>query len=261
MPATDRAISILEYLARNAGGLPLSEISERLAIPRSATHRLLADLKEEGYVRQDYDGGNYSLTAKLVALGFSYLAAAEFTNDIQPIVDKLAQVTGELVALAVIDTGRLIRIAKAQGARRGLLYNPDEGSEVYLAATSNGHAWLSCLSGEEALQLVARQGFNRDGYGPNSPKSIKELLALIKAAKKLGYAKIFETYEAGTSAVAVPIFRPGTSIPIGTISAAGPSIRMTSDYMDRIAPIVAASAAEIARAGEHSLIFAQAEHR
>lgn len=259
MSGPDRAISILEILAKNPDGMALKDISDRLSIPRSATHRLLADLREEGYVRQDYEGGSYRLTAKIVALGFTYLANAGVTNEIQPIIDRLAEATGELVTLAVIDSGRLIRLAKAQGAKRGLLYNPDEGSEVYLAATSNGHAWLSCLPEDEVLQLVARQGFNREGYGPNAPKTIKDLLKLVAAAKRAGYAKIFETYEAGTSAVAAPILRAGTTIPIGTLSVAGPSIRVTSSYLDRIAPILLASAKEIADAGSGSPIFAQAE--
>ena len=255
----DRALAIVELLSRHAAGLPLMSIADSLAIPRSATHRLLADLKDEGYVRQDYDGGAYRLTAKIVALGFSYLAAAGFTSRVQPLLDQLADRTGELVTLAVIDSGRLIRLAKSQGAKRGLLYNPDEGAEVYLAATSNGHAWLSCLDEEDALQLVARQGLRRDGYGPNAPRSLRDLAAYLEAARRLGYAKIFETYEAGTSAVAAPIFRPGSNLPIGTLSVAGPVIRMTNEALDRIAPILQDTAASIGAAGADLAIFAQAE--
>ncbi|GGF50829.1 transcriptional regulator [Aliidongia dinghuensis] len=243
----------------HAGGTPLAEISDSLGIPRSATHRLLADLREEGFVRQDFDGGAYKLTAKIVSLGLTYLSAAGAATTVLPLVEELAEATGELVVLAAIDGERLLRIAKAQGAKRGLLYNPDEGSEVYLPATSNGHAWLSCLSEEAALQLVARQGFNREGYGPNAPKTIRELMTLVRQARKLGYAKIFETYEAGTSAVAAPIVRPDTKSPIGTISVAGPSLRMTDAQLDRIAPRLIETARKIAEAGASLPIFPQHE--
>ncbi|CAO3440802.1 IclR family transcriptional regulator [Azospirillum endophyticum] len=255
----DRAVAIIDLLSRHAAGLPLMAVADTLAIPRSATHRLLADLKDEGYVRQDHEGGAYRLTAKIVALGFSYLAAAGVTNRIQPLLDDLAERTGELVTLAVVDSGRLIRLAKAQGAKRGLLYNPDEGPEVYLAATSNGHAWLSCLDEDEVMQLVARQGLKREGFGPNAPKSMRHLLDFVAIAKRCGYAKIFETYESGTSAIAVPIFRPGTDTPIGTLSVAGPVIRMTDDAMDRIVPTLRNTAAAIAEAGSELAIFAHAE--
>ena len=45
MHTPDRAISIVELLSKNALGLPLSAIADELSIPRSATHRLLADLQ------------------------------------------------------------------------------------------------------------------------------------------------------------------------------------------------------------------------
>jgi IclR family acetate operon transcriptional repressor len=255
----DRALGILEFLTGHAGGAPLAEISDRLGIPRSATHRLLADLREEGFVRQDFDGGAYRLTVKIVSLGLTYLAATGATTAVLPLVEELAGATGELVVLTAIDGRRLLRIAKVQGAKRGLLYNPDEGSEVYLAATSNGHAWLSCLSEERALQLVARQGFNREGYGPNAPKTIKELMTMVRQARKLGYAKIFEAYEAGTSAVAAPIVRPDTKSPIGTISVAGPSFRMTDEQLERFAPLLIDTARKIANAGASLPIFPQHE--
>ncbi|WP_248313515.1 IclR family transcriptional regulator [Bosea sp. F3-2] len=235
-------------------------IADTLAIPRSATHRLLADLKDEGYIRQEFDGGAYRLTAKIVALGFSHLASAGVTTRIQPLLDRLADRTGELVTLAVIHEEKLIRVAKAQGARRGLLYNPDEGAEVYLAATSNGHAWLSCLEEDEVLQLVARQGVKRDGYGPNAPRTMRALLSFVETARELGYAKIFETYEPGTSAIAVAAFSERSKRPIGTISVAGPVIRMTSAAMDYILPALRETAAAIAEAGAGLPIFAEPVH-
>ena len=47
MPSTrDRALLIVELLVPEVRGLPMSDIADRLGIPRTATHRLLADLKE-----------------------------------------------------------------------------------------------------------------------------------------------------------------------------------------------------------------------
>jgi IclR family acetate operon transcriptional repressor len=251
----DRVLSIVELLAKSPTGMPLSEVADSLAIPRSATHRLLGDLREDGYVRQDREGGSYALTAKIVSLGFAYLGAAGVSDKIQPILDRLAEETGEVVVLAAIDSGRLVRIAKAIGARRGLLYNPNEGSDVYLATTSNGHAWLSCLSEEEALHLVAKQGFSRDVDGPNAPRTIRGLLTLLAAARKRGFAKVFETFEAGTAAMAAPIRSPHSGKPIGTLSIAGPMVRMTDETMERFSSTLIASAAAIGEAASDSPIF------
>ena len=45
MPSSrDRALLIVELLVPEVRGLPMSDIADRLGIPRTATHRLLADL-------------------------------------------------------------------------------------------------------------------------------------------------------------------------------------------------------------------------
>src|SRR5689334_10121095 len=59
---TERTLAILEYLATQMEGTPLALISAELDIPRSACHRLLADLKQCGYVRQLREHGDYVLT-------------------------------------------------------------------------------------------------------------------------------------------------------------------------------------------------------
>lgn len=68
----ERTLATLELLACQVEGLSLSTIAERLAMPRSATHRLLADLVRCGYVQQPYSHGNYRLTPRLAAIGAEY---------------------------------------------------------------------------------------------------------------------------------------------------------------------------------------------
>ena len=46
---------------------------------------------------------------------------------------------------------------------RGLRYDPDMGLSVRLSCSAAGHAWLSTLDDEVAVQKVARQGFERTG--------------------------------------------------------------------------------------------------
>lgn len=97
-------------------GLQLYEVAERLGIPRSATHRLLPSLSEHGYVSQDRLQGTYQLTAKIASLAFTYLSRSGITDFAQPVLDRLATESGELVRLAVISGQELIWVAKAQGS-------------------------------------------------------------------------------------------------------------------------------------------------
>lgn len=244
----DRAISILELLVKHPEGLPLIAIADGLDIPRGATHRVLADLKDGGYVRQDRDGDPYRMTAKIVSLGFAFLAGNGITDIAQPILDRLAEKTGELARLAIIDGDDLRWVAKAQGAQRGLRYDPDDGAEVHLAAAANGHAWLSCLSDDKALELVAKQGLNPEAYGPGAPRTFQDLLARVGRVRERGYATVVDAYEQGTSAIAAPIRSPSTKEPVATLSVAGPSVRMTEARMLEMAPIILATAQEMAAA-------------
>jgi IclR family acetate operon transcriptional repressor len=253
--ARDRALAILELLAHNPRGLPLTEVADRLAVPRSATHRVLADLKDSGHVRQLREGGDYVLTAKIVSIALAYLEGNGITDIAQPILDELAAESGELVRLAVIDGERLTWVAKAQGARHGLRYDPDAGLEVYLAATANGYAWLSCLSDDAALELVAKQGFKREGFGPTAPRTLTELMVHVHRARERGYGVVHEGYEVGTSAIAAAIRKSPSSDPIGTISIAGPSARMTAARMEELAPRLIASAKALAAASGGSALF------
>ena len=48
----DRGLEILELLAAHPDGMPLGLIADALDMPKSACHRLLAELIARGYVRQ-----------------------------------------------------------------------------------------------------------------------------------------------------------------------------------------------------------------
>ncbi|SAL58055.1 IclR family transcriptional regulator [Caballeronia turbans] len=252
----DRALAIVELLAHNVHGLPMSEVGDRLGIPRTAAHRVLADLKESGYVKQDPNSSQYMLTVKLASLGLSYLAATGITDAAQPLLDDLAQVSGELVRLAVVEGDDLIWVAKAQGARTGLRYDPDAGLEIYLPATANGLAFLAAVDEDRALALVSRQGMDRAReMGPGAPQTLRALMEQIAQTKARGFAVVFDAYEAGTSAVAAAIRIDEKSEPIGTVSIAGPSIRMTRERMDAFGPKVLQCAEALALASRSSPMF------
>lgn len=255
MSSRDRALSIVELLARNADGLHLSDIAERLGLPRSGTHRLLNDLRENGYVRQEHDRGIYTLTVKLASLSLVHQVGTGMVDLVLPILDSVAEQTGELAMLSIVEDERLMRVAKARGARRGLQYNPDEEPEVYLAATSNGYAYLACLEEEKAIELIARQGPLRDGYGPNAPRSIKDVLTYVKDARERGFSIIHDVFEAGTSAIAAPIRLPGPQDVVGTLSVAGPSVRMTRQALEEMSALVISAANDIGHAATRSVTF------
>jgi DNA-binding IclR family transcriptional regulator len=250
----ERGLAMLEYLAARPEGAAQSQVAGAQSMPHSAVHPLHAELVKSGYVRQLRDQGDYGLTIKLVALGLSHLGASGVVDVAQPALDRLATESHELVRLAIVDGDELVFVAKAQGATRGLRYDPDMGLSVRLSCSSAGHAWLSTLDDERALSLVARQGFGRpQDYGPRAPTTVKALLAFVNAARKRGYATIMEVFAPAMSAMAAPVVVRGTAL--GVVTIAGPAVRLDERRMTSLGGSLLETATEIASLSQASTLF------
>lgn len=257
----ERTLAILERLASEVRGVPLATLADALDIPRSAMHRLLSDLAAQGYVRQTRERGDYVLTTKLVSLGLNYLKHSGVVDLSQPILDRLAEASGELCRLGVVDVDHITWVALSQGARRGLRYDPDMGTDVQLSCTSSGHAWLATLPEDDAIAMLSRQGLAKPAqFGPNAPGSMQAVLKAIRQARRQGYAITVETYAQGLSAIATTI-RPAGQGAVGVLAISGPSVRLTEQKMLALAPELLAAAADIAIASAASPLFDRAYAR
>ena len=243
-----RGFASLELLVKHVDGLPLRTIAEKLNISRSTAHRMLAELIECGYVRQDAEFSPYRLTFKFASLGLVHLSHTGVAELVQPVIDKLANASGELVRISLVEGDRLIWVAMAQGARGGLRYDATSGpgEEVRLFCSSNGLAWMSFLSDEKALEIVSRQGWGEPGrYGPNAPRSIQAFLGKLHETRERGYATTQDAYENGISNMAAAVLHQENKRPIGALSIAGPTSRLTSARMEELAPLLLAAASEL----------------
>ncbi|ALL71528.1 transcriptional regulator, IclR family (plasmid) [Paraburkholderia caribensis MBA4] len=256
----ERALAVLELLAKNGGRMPLAAIADTLNIPRSGTHRLLSMLIDEGFVRQDEDHGEYMLALKLVSLGLIYLSTSGVSDISQPVLDRLAESSGELARLGVVEDDHITFVGKAQGAKSGLRYDPDMGSQPPLHCTASGQAWLSTLSDERAIELVSKQG----GLGPKSlnapraPKTIQQFLKDLNGARQRGYGVAIETYEAGMTSIAAPVRNPVTDEVVGIVSLAGPTSRLPESRLKELAPSLLSAAADMGAATLSSPLFKRA---
>ena len=245
----ERCLAIIELLADGARDKPLGEIAGRLALPKSAAHRLLATLVDLGWAEKDPETSFYRLTMRLAVLGQQFYAATGIPDICQPLLDRFAQQCHEFARLAVVDGHSLVWVAHSQGATSGLMYQPSLTSNtVPLFATASGKAWLATLSGDQAVAMVMKNGGLKDAgrYGPNVVRSLEALLREIKATARRGYGLAFSEAEFGVTAVAAAI-RAGEQGPaLGTVSIAGPSARITEKHAHELAPLVLRSAAELA---------------
>ena len=247
----DRCLSLLELLTEAPGGMPLSKISQRSGLPKSAAHRMLASLVEAGFVRQA-DNRDYQLTMKLTTLGFRFLANTELVDQCQVVLDRLALEVGELVRMAIVDGDNLVWMARAQGARSGLVVDPVMGRHVVTHATATGKVWLASLPQETALRIVLRDGFGTpEQHGPNVIQSIEALIDDLARTRELGYALALEEADPGIVAIAVGI-RASADVdePIaGTVSIAGPVFRLSEERLLSYLDLLKATAKELSGIG------------
>ena len=256
--ALEKSLAILEYLSAYPDGAPLAQIATELNQLRSGCHRTLHELIRYGYVRQTPHKGEYALTTKMAAMGLSFLGKAGVVDIAQPVIHRLAQATEELVRLAIVDGERLTLVAKAQGAKSGLMYDPDMGIDLRLSCSAAGHAWLMTLPEEVAVEYVTRQGIgDPKDFGPTAPTSLKALLKLLGEHRKRGFSLIEDMYALGMSSMAAPIRRSGERA-TGVLVIAGPSTRLTRKRMLQFGPPLLAAASELAATGAASPLLKSA---
>ena len=245
----ERCLAIIELLADDARAMPLGEIADRLALPKSGAHRLLATLVGLGWAEKDPDTSFYRLTMRLAVLGQQFYVATGIPDICQPHLDRLAQSCREFARLAVVDGHALVWVAHAQGASGGLMYQPSLTSNtVPLFATASGKAWLATLAREQALAIVMKNGGlkNAGRYGPNVVRSMEAFLRELKATARRGYGIALSEAEFGVTAVAAAIRADGEGPALGTVSIAGPSARITEKRAHELAPLVLGAARELA---------------
>ncbi|AIS18055.1 IclR family transcriptional regulator [Pseudomonas rhizosphaerae] len=228
--AVDRCLEAIELLAREARWMRMSDIAAELGLEKGPAHRVLAQLVEQGWAEQDEATSHYRLTLKLALLGQRYLHGIGLPELVQPIIEQVAVQCHELVRLTVVNEGTLSWLSSAQGAAPGLVYSPAMDRPINLYATANGKAWLASMPDELAIELALQSGLGKSdahsGQGPKAISSIESLLADLAVTRQRGYGLVVEEAEAGVWAIAVAVKLVPTGPVVGTMSIAGPVMRM-----------------------------------
>ena len=68
VPALEKALSILEYIARQGRFINPKEIAEELGVPIATTYRIMKYLSNRSYLQESPQGGAYALGAQLLHL-------------------------------------------------------------------------------------------------------------------------------------------------------------------------------------------------
>ena len=240
----ERCGDVVEFMAGASEPRRLSTIAAALGLPKSATHRLLRELRAIGWMIQEGADGPYALSLRFALLGHRVLQASGLPDLVQPVLDRLAGESRELVRLTMATEGRLVWFAFAQGAPPGLVYQPAMDGPVLLHATANGKAFLAALPDADAIALAMRSGLGVSRPTARTVTTPEGLCAELAHVRRHGYAVAVEEAEVGITAVAVRI-AGARQDGLGTLSVAGPSVRIGPDRIAALADALRATAASL----------------
>ena len=224
LTSIEQAFALLSLFSSTCQDLSVSEASERLALPMSNTHRLLASLTHVGVLEQDPSNSRYSLTLKLWELGSHAFRHLDIREVARPFLKQLSQYASETVFLSVLDGSELLYLDRVD-ADQDLRVLSKIGSRQPPYCTSSGLAILAFSPTAIVNGVIAKGLESFTSRTKTTPDGLRAELARIRA---LGYATNVEGRALGISGVAAPILNPETHA-IAAVSISGPSARLTED--------------------------------
>jgi DNA-binding IclR family transcriptional regulator len=246
--AVERALQLIELLAEAADGLSLAEISRELTVNKAIAVRLLETLEHAGYIWRNDVAQRYHLTYRVSNLGLRQLQQSGLLGQCTSILEDLAERTGELVRLSIVENGeRITWVYAVVGTRRSLRIDPNFNFEVSLHSHATGKAWLMTLPEKRVLQLLKRDGMS--SLTKHTRTDLKALQGELDTARRRGFAATFEENEIGVMAVAAPVVAArlsGTRECVGVVSVAAPTNRMTRADIEACGPLAAEAASRLA---------------
>ena len=247
--SVERAFEIVAILADAAEGASLADIARHLDVNKAIAVKLLATLERLGIVWRDDVAQRYNLTYRISNLGLRQLQKTRLLDQSAAVLKALAEDTGELVRLAVVENGdRITWVYAVSGSKRSLQIDPNYTLDAFLHTTAIGKSWLSTLPFETALKHMLRQGMKP--MTKHTKTSSKAIRADLEQTRKRGYATSFEETELGVIAIAAPITvtaLTGARECVGAVSLAAPTNRMNARELVACSPLLLATVARLAQ--------------
>ena len=195
-------MAILEALGDGGEPQTLTEIATVIGLARSTTFRLLAVLKDLGFVHKSPRDGLYTLGFNAYRLGQTARAVEALIRDAQPFLRSLAHDTGLTTYLAALE-GPQVLICDVVQPPDGLKLPFEVGVRIDAHANAAGKALLAARPGDEIADFYAAHAPRR--YTARTVFSVDALQRELRDAARRGYALERGDMRADMEAVAVTI--------------------------------------------------------
>lgn len=196
-----RGLSVILAFGPQTPQMTLTEVATATGLTRAGARRILLTLEYLGYVSQDTR--KFSLTPKILDLGYSYLSANPLWDLATPYMEEVVQHTGETCTISALEGTDIVYIMRV-ATHRIMSLNLSIGSRLPAWATSMGRVLLGGLSEVQLDNILAQS--HLVNYTSRTVTDIESLKSIIALARQRGFCYVSEELEEGLQSIAVPIF-------------------------------------------------------
>ena len=249
IPNLKKACNVLKLLTQEPQGLSLNEISERLDIPKTTALRILTTFCGENMASKR--DAKYFVGMALVQTGLSGLASMDVRTVAVPVLQDLAQATGETAHLAVLsgDRAMLVEVCDSPHPFR-VASRP--GTLVPLHCSSAGKVLIAYAIEEDLADFF--RGANLETRTPNTITRIDELEEEAERIRSRGYAVDEEEYYPDVRCIAAPVWDDHGDV-VAAVGITGTATRFTPEKVEPFSVLVVEAAGRVSEGlGARSLV-------
>jgi IclR family KDG regulon transcriptional repressor len=241
LSSVSNALTLLDAFTADKPEPTLSELARQIGVHKSSAFRLLSTLEAHGFVEKSPAGHGYRLGWKLLELAGRLLSRYELRELAAPHMEQLAQRSGEIVHLSVLDGGEIVYLEK-KGRSQPLTVSTTVGGRSPAHASAMGKVLLAGLSEEQLRRTLSGLSLRR--FTPTTITDRKQLRRELAAIRRQGYALDNEETFPGIRCVAAPLRDQGGRV-VAALSVTSPTQRMSARRQAEIRQWVTDTAARI----------------
>ena len=234
IPNLDRALTVLELLANHPEGLGLSEMVRELQLSKNSIFRITQTLFDRGYLQKDEGSKRFTLSAKLLSLGYRAVSEINLVEKSLDVLRALRDHLKETVLIGTLIDNELVVLEQVLGLHP-FKFMIDVGMHTTLHCNAPGKCILAFLPSDRQETILGQLRLNR--YTAHTITTRKGLERELQQIRQCGYAVDRGEQIEGVHCVSAPVL-DRRKFPVAAIWATGPSDRMTEKSFAEIAPMV-----------------------
>jgi DNA-binding IclR family transcriptional regulator len=202
MSSLETAVRVLRCYSTTCSELTVTEVAQRLSLPKSNISRLLRAMRDVGLLDSARDGRGYSPGVML--LGFGQVAGAGHSLGVRAdaAVARVSELSGHAGFVSARVGRQMVGLTNHAGRNPLQVGIRLGGNPLPIDACATGRAYLASLPDDDIRALLGNQV---SGANPQSPATVDELLARVARVRSSGYAESRNEVGKGVGAIAVAV--------------------------------------------------------